>query len=334
MEKKRLGLICKKDNLRILRRHLNLTQKEFINCFLSDEKGEALISIATLSNLEAKGGSRLNEVIVAVAEKLAVDPMIFAMDSDEFAKNVDILLPNSSSVENIRKNSMKKGGINQLINQLTIYFAEQIFEKRLKKGDKIESDRELAVKLNVGRSAIREAMKVLDVMGMVDIRPGQGTFISNNEADFFIIPLSWSLFLNGNQADDIITVRNLLEIKAAELAAESRDENALHKLSEISHYMQKAYIEGHHKEFLEEDLKFHTCIAEVSGNHVIYSMIQTITNLMRHISGSGMILEEQFKEIYEEHQKVYGFILTHDSVAAKKAMEEHLEKSRKRYNYR
>ncbi|MFR4625502.1 MAG: FadR/GntR family transcriptional regulator [Dorea formicigenerans] len=71
-----------------------------------------------------------------------------------------------------------------------MYFAEQMFDKSLKKGDKIESDRVLATKLGVGRSAVREALKVLDVLGMIDILLGQGTYISGNEANFFVIPLS------------------------------------------------------------------------------------------------------------------------------------------------
>lgn len=327
-----MNSIYKKENLRILRRHLGFTQKEFIAHFLSDE--EKAMSIATFSNLEAKGGARLNDVILKTADKISVDPMIFAMDPQEFAEQLSSLLPNEKDMQQIQKQGAKKNGINHLINQLTMYFAQQVMDGKLKKGDQIESDRELAAMLNVGRSAIREAMKVLDVLGMVDIRPGQGTYISNNEADFFIIPLSWSLFLNGSQIDNIITVRNLLETKAAELAAGCQDVNCLHDLSRVSHKMQKALLEGDHNDFLEGDLDFHICIARCSGNDVIYTMIQTISNLMRHVSGTGMIYEEQVKEIYDEHQKIYGSILTHDADAAREAMSSHLSKSKMRYRYR
>lgn len=329
-----MSSIYRKENLRILRTHLGLTQKAFIQSFLAPDGDVPAMSVATFSNLEAKGGARLSEVILKTAEKLSVDPMIFAKDPEEFSGQLGVLLPNSRDVEQIRNQSAKKSGINQLINQLTMYFAEQVLTGKLKKGDKIESDRELAAMLNVGRSAIREAMKVLDVLGMVDIRPGLGTYISSNESDFFIIPLSWSLFLNGNQVDSIITVRNLLEVKAAELAAGCKDVNCLHKLSRISHKMQRAHMEGDQNAFLEGDLEFHICIAECSENKVIYSMIQTISNLMRHISGTGMIYEEQLREVYDEHQRIYGFILTHDAKAASQAMEEHLLKSKERYRYR
>lgn len=334
MSEQTLNSIYKKDNIRLLRRYLRLTQKEFINQFMSDEDGKALMSIATLSNLESKGGSRLNEVILAVSESLAVDSMVFAMPPEEFVAKIDMLLPNSADTENIRKNGTKKGNINQLLYRLTMYFAEQLFDKKLKKGDKIESDRVLAAKLNVGRSAIREALKVLDVLGMIDIRPGQGTYISSNEANFFIIPLSWSLFLNGSQVDNILTVRNLLEVEAARLAAECKNQECLGRLFEISHKIHTAYTEQNFKEFLDGDLDFHICIAECSQNQVIYSMIQTISNLMRHVSGTGMVDEEQLREIYDEHQKVYGFIIANDSENAGKAMQEHLSKSVERYNYR
>lgn len=329
-----LNPVHKKDNLRLLRRALRLTQKDFIARFLSTPEGKPLMSIATLSNLESKDGPKLNEVILTVSGSLGIDSMLFSLPSEEFIEKIHMLLPDDAGQDAEGKNGSKKGNINRLLNRLTMYFAEQIFEKNLKKGDKIESDRVLAAKLGVGRSAIREALKVLDVMGMIDIRPGQGTYISNNEADFFIVPLSWSLFLNGSQIDNIVEVRNLLEIKAAFLAASCTNEAFLDKLYDISHRIHKSYIERDYKAFLEADLEFHVCIAECSGNLVIYSMIQTISNLMRHVSGSGMVTDDQLQEIYDEHQKIYGLILARDAEGASNAMKEHLENSTGRYNYR
>lgn len=326
-----LNPVYKKENLRLLRRVLRMTQKEFIARFLMTPEGKPSMSIATLSNLESKDGPRLNEVILSVSERLGIDSLTFSMPPEEFSEKIYMLLPDDVEKEST---SGKKGNISQLLNRLTMYFAEQLFEKRLKKGDKIESDRVLATKLGVGRSAIREALKVLDVMGMIDIRPGQGTYISNNEANFFIVPLSWSLFLNGNQIDSIVEVRNLMEVKAAYLAAKCKNEESLNKLYNVSHKIHNAYMERDYKEFLNGDLEFHICIAECSGNQVIYSMIQTISNLMRHVSGSGMVDEGQLQEIYEEHQKIYGLILASDAEGAQNAMEEHLQKSLGRYNYR
>ena len=81
-------------------------------------------------------------------------------------------------------------------------------------------------------------------------------------------------------------------------------------------------------------MEFHSSIAECSGNTVIYSMLQTISNLMRHVSETGMIDGRQLQEIYEEHQRIYGLILAKDGEGASEAMEEHMKRSKARYNYR
>lgn len=332
MDGKTADIKYQRENIRFLRRFLGLTQKDFIKTYLCDEDGKALMSVPTLSNLESKGGERLNEVVLSVSDQLGIDPTYFMIPPEQFVEKMDLLVPQDKQAMTRERSGMKKGSINQNLNRLTMYFAEQIFDKKLKKGDKIESDRELAAKLSLGRSAVREALKVLEVLGMIDIRPGQGMYISNNENNFFIIPLSWSMFLNGSQVDSIIEVRNVLEVKAAQLAAKQDDPDKLNRLHEISHRMHKAYIQEDYEEFLKGDLEFHGCIAECSGNPVIFSMLQTIRNLMKYVSGTGMVEESQLHDIYEEHQRVYGFIIAHDSDLAAKAMEEHMERSIMRYD--
>ncbi len=321
-----------KANLRILRRYLDLTQKEFIQRFLYEELQETGISISTYSNLEAKGGNRLGEVILTVSMKLQVDAMIFTLDTEAFIEKINVLLPNQQK-EYVEAIPTKQSSVSQLLHRLTLYFSEKMFNKTLKKGDKIESDRELAMKLNVGRSAIREALKVLDVLGMIDIKPGQGSYICSDESEFFIIPFSWSLFLNGNQVNDIVETRNLIQVSAARLAAKNKDETFLGELNEITRKMHLAYTKQNHQEFLESDVEFHLCIAKGSNNSVYYSMSQTISSLMKHVSETGMVDQNQLKEIYEEHNKVYGLILVGDCENAALAMQHHLEKSKARYNY-
>ena len=306
---------------------MRLTQKEFIEMFIVDENGKPSMSIAAFSNLESKGGTKLNEVIATVSERLHLDPMMFSMEPVKFTDSLDFVLDNGLEI------SQKKSDTSQLIHRLTMYLADQMFEQKLKKNEQIESDRVLAEKLGVGRSAIREALKVLAVLGMIDIRPGQGSYLNSGEENFFNIPLSWSLFLGENQTGDIVELRNLLEVKAAALAAACTNQEKLNKLEEVSVRMQKSYEAKNYKEFLQDDVVFHTCIAECSGNQVIFNMLQTIRNFMRHISQTGMVDEVQLKEIYEEHQLVYSAIQEQNASLAEKTMNVHMQKSSKRYNY-
>ena len=331
--------VYKKDNIRQVRRTLKMTQKEFLEYFLMKENGKTAMSVATLSNLESKGGDRLNEVISAVSGRLQLDSMMFSLEPQEFLQNLETCLNSHQADEDLFYKSEKKGNISQLVNRLTMYFADEILEGRLKRGDQIESDRELAKKLNVGRSAVREALKVLDVLGMIDIRLGQGTYITSRETNFFSVPLSWSLFLDGAQVKSILQVRGALELRAVQLAAQCEDKNKLDKLTDIYYRMQKTFQESKDTENLQNalqetlnaDIEFHTCIAECSGNPIILSMLTTIRNFLKRVSGTGMVDAEQLQAVVEEHQKLYGAIISGNVDAATHTMTKHLAASMARY---
>ena len=331
--------VYKKDNIRQVRRTLKMTQKEFLEYFLMKENGKTAMSVATLSNLESKGGDRLNEVISAVSGRLQLDSMMFSLEPQEFLQNLETCLNSHQADEDLFYKSEKKGNISQLVNRLTMYFADEILEGRLKRGDQIESDRELAKKLNVGRSAVREALKVLDVLGMIDILLGQGTYITSRETNFFSVPLSWSLFLDGAQVKSILQVRGALELRAVQLAAQCEDKNKLDKLTDIYYRMQKTFQESKDTENLQNalqetlnaDIEFHTCIAECSGNPIILSMLTTIRNFLKRVSGTGMVDAEQLQAVVEEHQKLYGAIISGNVDAATQTMTKHLAASMARY---
>lgn len=322
---------AKPRNLRVLRRSLRMTQQQFMEQFLSDPSGKSAMSIATYSNLERKGGKRLNEVISKVSRQLNLDPMVFSMDPGHFSEQVEQMV--AQTPEKQAADDGGTGDITELVNRLTVYFADDIISGKLKKGSRIESDRELARKMGVGRSAVREALKVLSVLGMIDIRPGQGTFISQKESNFFTVPLSWSLFLSRPQVEDILQVRNLIEVGAARLAAQSHDEESLSKLYALSYESYNAYDAGDQRRFLEVDVAFHTRVAACSGNAVIFSMIETIRNLLKRVSQSGMVTSDQMTAIYSEHKEIFGAIMSKDPDAAGEAMRRHLDNSLVRYNY-
>lgn len=330
----------KKDNIRQLRRSLKMTQKEFIEYFLLKEDKKPAMSIATLSNLESKGGDRVNEVVSSVCAKLQLDTMIFSLRPEEFIQEMDKYLAEHRDNEELTRGIEKKGSISKLVNRLTMYFADEMLEGRLKRGDQIESDRELAKKLGVGRSAVREALKVLDVLGMIDIRLGQGTYISSRETNFFSIPLSWSLFLDGNQVESILEIRGVLEVKSAELAARCSDQNKLDRLTEIYSRMFTIFkncdrqdsAQTALKATLDADIDFHTCIAECSGNPIILSMLRTIRNFLQRVSGTGMVEDAQIEAVLNEHKALYNAIMSKNEQGAVMAMTDHLNKSSLRYD--
>lgn len=322
--------INKYNNIKNLRIFLNMTQKEFISSFLSDEDGKGRISISTLSNLENKGGVIVDEVICELSSRLNINNLVFTYDQDEFIDMIDNQYGLGNKTFSLDK-SKKKDSLPNLVNRLILYFADEIIEGNLKKGDQIESDRDLAKRLNVGRSALREALKVLQVMGMIDIRPGQGSYISKETTNFFEVPLAWSIFMNDKQIFDILQVRIMLEEKAAELASFSADKEKIAKLDLIMEEIEKAYNEEDFHTFLELDLEFHITIAECSGNSVILLQILTIQNLLKRISRTGMQSITDVEKIYKEHLEVYNYIKSGQSDHARESMKSHMERSFARY---
>ncbi|WP_124064941.1 FadR/GntR family transcriptional regulator [Clostridium sp. E02] len=325
----------KRNNLLTLRRYLQLTQKEFIKQYFSGMDGKNQISLSTLSNLETKGGTRLNDVLEQISSQLDFDTSVFQISTDKFMNDLENLVPKDRNIAKNQEETItsKNTNVNVLLNRLTNYFADEFFSGRLNPGDKIESDRNLAEIFQVGRSAIREALKVLDVLGLIEIRPGQGSFLCNDGSNFFMIPLSWSLFLNTGQVESILDVRYALEVKAAGMSASHAQSKNLEELNDIFFRMYNAYHDQDYDVFLELDMEFHLIVSKCSGNEVIYQLIRTIINFMRNVSSSGMANMEQLQCIYDEHQKIYGFIIAHDEEGAENAMREHLQAAKKRYNF-
>ena len=200
------------DNLKRFRLMLNLTQRQFLEEFLTNDSGELSMSVATYSNLESKGGTHLVSCIEKTCEQLGLDPEIFCLPPKEFGDAVEVAAATNKKLNRfIDGGKPMQGTIAQLVDRLTLYFADEVMAGRLKRGDQIETDRELAARMEVSRSSIREALKVLNVLGMIDIRMGQGMYLVGQESQVFSVPLSWSLFLDASQIDEILEMRPAID---------------------------------------------------------------------------------------------------------------------------
>ena len=314
---------------------LNMTQKQFIEDLLTNDEGEASMSVATYSNIESKGGPNLVKTIEKICPQLGLDPGIFSLPVKDFTDVVEAATSSNEKLNScIKDGNDSQNAITRLVNSLTMYFADEIMAGRLKRGDQIETDRELAVRMGVSRSSIREALKVLNILGMIDIRMGQGMYIVGQESQVFSVPLSWSLFLDASQIDEILVIRDMLELKSVELAAECSDELLLAKLASVYEKMYWSYRGHDLASALEQDLEFHACIAECSGNRIILSMLQTIRNLMHRVSESGLIDDVQLYDVYSEHKQIYAAIISQDKELAVASMRRHLANSRDRYSFK
>ena len=326
------------ENVLFLRRKLRMSQKEFISAYLSDENGKALLSSGTYSNFENGGGRKSLDIAAMLSRRLNIDNKIFELHPDSFALNVDaLIIDKAGSSDSASRNPVQlqktQSYTESLVRIISDQLTDGIMEGSIKPGDKLPSDREMAEHFGVGRSTIREALRVISLIGLIEIRPGQGTFVASSPSDFFLTPLSWTLLLGQKSMNDVMVMRNILELSSARLAADCTDKNALGQFHQLMKRMKKAHDSYDFKTFLDLDLEFHLTVARCSGNSIILELLHTSRKLLTLLSKSGMETMAHIDSIYGEHIRIYDAIVAHDGDEAEKGMADHLEKSKNRYTY-
>ncbi len=200
-------------------------------------------------------------------------------------------------------------------------------EGRLKAGDKIPTERDLAKQLNVGRTTLREALKLLTLSGLLEARRGDGTYVRTEFKSLLSQELSWPLLLNTSDLDMISDVRLPLEVQAARLAAERATDEDVQKLAVF-----RQLLTIHGRDYEKEtalDLEFHDAIAEASHNVLLCHLMRSLHSILRQYILLSNEMTESLDAIVADHQPIYDAIVSRNPEAAESAVKRHLASSRK-----
>lgn len=189
-------------------------------------------------------------------------------------------------------------------------------------GTRLPPERQLAASLGVGRSAIREALAALDILGIVNTRPGSGTYLRGRASELLPETLSWGLMLSSDSTHDLVDVRHVLEVQAARLAAYRATPANIVRLRQCVDTMHTKIetLEA----FVEADLTFHQEIGEASGNAVLRDLLQTVRVLLRVWVDRVLRDPNEAKLALGEHSAVLAAIEANDPDAAAAAMSAHM----------
>ena len=193
-----------------------------------------------------------------------------------------------------------------------------ILEENLKPGDKLPNETLLSQRLDVGRSSLREAMKLLASRNIVTVRQGSGTYIAASPG-MVEDPLGF-IFIDNKQklVQDLLEVRFLLEPSIAAMAATRADEKDIKKITTLCDE-----VETH----TQKDIDFHTAIALSSKNVVVPRLIPVInSSIPLFVETTGGILR---RETIESHREIADAIACRDPLRAQDAMYLHLVYNRK-----
>ncbi|MGN1318626.1 MAG: FadR/GntR family transcriptional regulator [Lachnospirales bacterium] len=205
---------------------------------------------------------------------------------------------------------------------------EYIIENDLQTGDKIESEYELAQMLGVGRSTIREAVRILVSKNVLEIKRGTGTYIADNtgvSAD----PLGLAFEKDKYKlAKDLLQVRIILEPEIAAIAANMATKKDIEKINNQCDLVEKLIRSG--IDHMSEDVKFHELIARCTGNLIIEKLIPIINTSVAVFA--NITARQLAEETISTHREVAKAITNHSPTDAKQAMTLHLLYNRKRIN--
>ncbi|HHV64244.1 MAG TPA: FadR family transcriptional regulator [Peptococcaceae bacterium] len=201
-----------------------------------------------------------------------------------------------------------------------------ISEGQLKAGDRLPSERDLAERLQVSRASVREALSALEMMGLLEIRSGEGTYIKQVNIDSLVAPLAWVLSMEKDTVLELLEVRKILETQAAMLAAVRAEAEELNDMREALEEMKMDLKTGRLGD--TPDLNFHYAIARGTKNKILIRLMNAISDTMHQTlktSRAKLYESEGIPErLYHEHAEIYQAIEARSPQEACKLMLAHL----------
>ena len=200
---------------------------------------------------------------------------------------------------------------------------ERLILKKLQPGDKLPSERELAETLGVSRSSIRDAIRSLELMGMVEPRQGAGTIVREISSDSLANPLVNVLKRKEELVSELLDFRKMLEPPLAARAAARVSADEISEMEEILQRQQEKQSLG--EAAVAEDAEFHYSIALASGNSVVLKVLDILMDLLRGTRERSLQVEGRPQRSLAGHRRILAALKRHDAEAAKAAMRRHIE---------
>ncbi len=214
---------------------------------------------------------------------------------------------------------------NTLVGSVVDQLLALIKDGSLAPGDRLPSERELMKSLNVGRSTIREALRSLAMMKLVDMRPGQGSFVKEMSLSSVINPEMLSTLMDRNLTADLLEMRKMIEAPAMELAAMRATEEELTDLQAIVEECRQLHTRG--ISTAEASARLHLEIARCTHNGVLVMFIEFVLGLLTE---RGTQLEHHqgyYNWEINSHQELVDALSARDGHLAHRLMARHLEES-------
>ena len=188
-------------------------------------------------------------------------------------------------------------------------------------GSKLPSERDLADALAVSRPTLRQALRALQILGVIRSRQGSGSYLADSLSDILKEPLEFALALKGVGKTDLFETRQALEVRLAGLAAQRRTEEDLQRMLDALAKMKKSINIA--DEWCVYEMRFHECIVHAARNAVMGTIMEMLSRLLVESRNRTIQLLEDYSRSYQSHENVFVAIDSRDAEAASLAMAVH-----------
>jgi GntR family transcriptional repressor for pyruvate dehydrogenase complex len=214
-----------------------------------------------------------------------------------------------------------------LATEIARRLVEFILSGQVEPGTRMPSERALAEAFGVGRSAMREALKALSLIGLVEVRQGDGTYLRKTNSALLPELIEWGLLLGEQRTMDLVEARQEIEVVIAGLAAKRRTEADLAELGSILERMERAPTIP---DFVDADVQFHLRLAEAAGNSALRDIHSSVQALLRTWIGRVVEASRDTRPSYEEHVPLLRAIEAGNVAEAQAAMASHMSSAANR----
>jgi GntR family transcriptional repressor for pyruvate dehydrogenase complex len=194
-----------------------------------------------------------------------------------------------------------------------------------KAGQQIPTERVLCQQLGIARNSLREALKAMELIGMLESKVGEGTFVCPR-SEFLSRPLLWA-FTGTDHAElaDLMEARALMETDLAGLAAERATPEELTRIEDTLHAMEQQIAES--ETVLESDMAFHLYVGQAAHNEVLANAAQLLRNVLKYWIHLKLMIGRIPAQALERHREIYQAIRGRDVHSSRALMQEHLDET-------
>lgn len=207
-----------------------------------------------------------------------------------------------------------------VVGDIVEQMKDLILEGTFRPGERLPSEKDLAVRFGVSRPALREALRTLNGLGLVT-QTREGAVVSTRDERFFAEPLSWLLLLNRVTVRELFEARKVLEVQIVGLAAHRATERDLQRIADEQERLRRSRTP---EEFTESNFAFHLAIAKACHNRVLYHMLQAIRHLLSRAEAVGGAWPAVVAASITSHDALLDAIRRRDAVGAQEEMLIHL----------